>query len=141
MRLLLATLAAAAPVPHGALLAIDAQVGYRNFLPARMLAGFAYRSWSYRGATLRVEFRNRAGLVLEWRVQPLSGTCDAGRQASYQLGGNKVWWARRATEQVAWRCVFDQAGKPLRLAAASSAPASRVAGVGLGTVVAHARRY
>ena len=141
MRLLLATLAAAAPVPHGALLAIDAQVGYRNFLPARMLAGFAYRSWSYRGATLRVEFRNRAGLVLEWRVQPLSGTCDAGRQASYQLGGNKVWWARRATEQVAWRCVFDQAGKPLRLEAATTAAASRYAPAGLGAIAAHAKRY
>ena len=141
MRVLLAVLATAVPIPHAALLAIDRSAPHRNFLPTRMPAGFGYRGWSNRGGVLRVEFRTRAGLGLEWRVQPMSGACDAGKQASFQLGGNKVWWAQAGTEQRAWRCVFDQAGKPVRLVAASTAPPSKLAGVGLGTVVAHAKRY
>ena len=71
----------------------------------------------------------------------LAGSCDAGKQQSFQVGGNKVWWAQNATEQYAWRCVFDQAGKPLRLEAASSAPTNKLAPVGLGIVAAHAKRY
>ena len=55
--------------------------------------------------------------VLEWRVEGMTGSCDAGKQQSLQLGGNKVWWAQDAREQFAWRCVFDQAGKPVRLEA------------------------
>jgi hypothetical protein len=141
MRLLLAVVAAATPVPHNALLEIDRSTSYRNFLPTRMLIGFTYRSWSSRGGILRIEFRNKAGLGVEWRVEPMTGTCDAGKQASYQLGGNKVWWAQTPSEQLAWRCVFDQGGKPLRLVAASSASPSKLAGVGLGTVAAHAKRY
>ena len=84
---------------------------------------------------------NKAGVRFEWRVVPMSGSCDAGKQKSFQLGGNKVWWAQNGAEQRAWRCVFDQAGKPLRLEAASTAPAARLAPAGLGIVVAHAKRY
>jgi hypothetical protein len=141
MRLLLAVLAASTPIPHHALLAIDGRVVYRNFLPTRMLSGFTYRGWSYEKGVLRVDFVNKAGLALQWRVEPMTGTCDAGKQASYQLGGNKVWWAQNAKEQFAWRCVFDLAGKPLRLEAASSAPRTKLGPTGLGFVAAHAKRY
>jgi hypothetical protein len=141
MRLLLAAFAAALPIPHGALLAIDGKMIGRNYLPTRMLPGFTYRSWSLEAGVLRVEFKSKAGLPLEWRVQPMSGSCDTGKQTSYQLGGNKVWWAQVGKEQRAWRCVFDQHGKPLRLVAASTAPTTKLAGAGLGTVVAHAKRY
>jgi hypothetical protein len=105
------------------------------------VSGFTYTGWSHRGGVLRVEFRSKSGLRLEWRVLPMGGTCDAGKQKSFQLGGNKVWWAQAATEQRAWRCVFDQVGKPLRLEAASSAPTTKLAAAGLGVVVAHAKRY
>jgi len=71
----------------------------------------------------------------------MTGTCDAGKQQSFQLGGNKVWWAQQGAEQVAWRCVFDLAGKPVRLAAASIAPPTKLGASGLGVVVAHAKRY
>jgi hypothetical protein len=141
MRLLLAALVSAVPIPHAALLRIDRAAGYRNFLPTRMLPGFTYRGWTNAGGTLRVEFRNRAGQQLEWRVSSITGTCDADKQQSFQLGGNKVWWAQKPTEQVAWRCAFDQAGKPVRLAAASSTPKTRLAPAGLGVVAAHAKRY
>jgi len=141
MRLLLAAAAAALPIPHGSLLAIDRAAGYRNFLPTRTLPGFHYAGWSHKGAVLRVEFRNKAGLRFEWRVLAMTGSCHAGKQQSFQLGGNKVWWAQNATEQYAWRCVFDQAGKPLRLEAASRAPTAKLAPAGLGIVAAHAKRY
>ena len=140
MRLLLAVLAAAVPIPHNALLAIDRHMTGRNYLPTRVV-GFTYSGWSHKNGVLRVDFRNKSGLTFEWRVLPMTGSCDAGKQQSFQVGGNKVWWAQNATEQYAWRCVFDQAGKPLRLEAASSAPTNKLAPVGLGIVAAHAKRY
>jgi hypothetical protein len=141
MRLLLATVAAALPIPHNALLAIDGKMTGRNFLPTRMLSGFTYRSWSLKGGVLRVRFVNKAGLAIEWRVEPMTGDCDTGKQQSFQLGGNKVWWAQQGSEQVAWRCVFDQRGKPQRLAAASTASTTKLGPAGLGFVAAHANRY
>ena len=141
MRLLLATLTASMPIPHAALLKIDHAASYRNFLPTRMLQGFEYRGWNFRGKVLRVEFRNKSGVSIWWTVSLMTGGCDAGKQQSFQLGGNKVWWAQNTTEQHAWRCVFDQAGKPLRLETASTAPANTFAPTGLGLVAAHAKRY
>jgi len=140
--LALPSLAAAAvqPIPQSALLRIDRAVGYRNFLPTRPIQGFTYFAWSYKNA-LRVDFRNKAGQVVEWRVEPMTGPCDAGKQQSFQLGGNKVWWAQTAKEQFAWRCVFDQAGNALRLEAASSIPPTKFGPSGLGVIVAHANRH
>jgi hypothetical protein len=140
MRLLLALITTAVPIPHNALLAIDRAAGYRNYLPTRVV-GFTYAGWSKKGAVLRVEFRNKANVRIEWRVLPMSGNCDTGKQKSFQLGGNKVFWAQNATEQRAWRCVFDQAGKPVRLEAATTTPPNRFAPAGLGIVAAHAKRY
>jgi hypothetical protein len=141
MRLLLAALAASVPIPHGALLKIDRAMIDRNYLPTRMLPGFTYRSETAANGILHVRFANKAGLVIEWRVLPMTGTCDAGKQTSYQLSGNKVWGATVGAEQRAWRCVFDQRGKPLRLEAASTAPPTKLAGAGLGIVAASAKRY
>jgi hypothetical protein len=141
MRLLLAVLTAALPIPHAALLKIDRAMTGRNYLPTRMLSGFTYRSETADNGILHVRFANKAGLVVEWRVLPATGTCDAGRQTSYQLAGNKVWGATTGGEQRAWRCVFDQRGKPLRLEAASTAPPNKLSGAGLGIVAASAKRY
>jgi hypothetical protein len=133
--------AAGRPLSGSVLLKIDRSAGFRNFLPTRMLPGFTYSSWSHRGGVVRVDFRNKAGLVVQWRVEPMTGSCDQGKQASYQLAGNKVWWAQEASGQRSWRCEFGLDGKPLRLVAASTAPTSKLAGVGLGTVAASAKRY
>jgi len=141
MRLLLATLATALPIPYHALLAIDGKMTGRNFLPTRMLPGFTYRSWSLNAGILRVDFVSKAGVVVEWRVEPMTGDCAAGKQTSFQLNGNKVWWAQNATEQFSWRCVFDQYGKPLRLEAASTTPPTKLGASGLGVVAASAKRY
>ena len=143
MRLLLAVFAAALPIPHNALLAIDRHMTGRNFLPTRMLPGFTYRSWSYTGGVLYVDFRNKAGEVVEWDVAPLHSTpsCAKGSQRSFQLDGNKVWWAQRPEVQLAWRCVFGQDGVPLLIAASTATPPSKLAPTGLGIVAASAKRY
>ena len=133
--------AATRPVSGAALLAIDRAAGFRNYLPTRMLPGFVYAFWSKKAGGVRVTFRNKAGRTIVWTVAPMMGSCDAGKQKSFQLAGNKVWWAQDAKGQRAWRCVFGQDGKPLRLTASSTTPPTRLADVGLGTVVASGRRY
>jgi hypothetical protein len=132
---------AARPVPDAAVLAIDGTVRLRNFMPTRMLIGFRYASWSNKGGVLRIVFRNEAGRTVVWTVAPMTGSCDRGKQKSFQLAGNKVWWAQGGGVQRAWRCVFGQDGKPLRLTASSTTPPSKLAAVGLGRVVASAKRY
>ena len=134
-------LAAVRPLSGETLLAIDGTAGNHNYLPTKMLAGFTYTAWSYRTGVLRIAFANKAGWIVQWKVSPMTGSCDAGKQASYQLAGNKVWWAQDATGQHAWRCVFGQDGKPLRLRASSTTPPTQLADVGLGTVAASAKRY
>ena len=133
--------AAARPLTGSTLLAIDGRAGFRNYLPTRMLPGYAYSTWSYRAGVLRVAFRSKSGRTVVWSVAPMKGACDAGKLASYQLAGNKVWWGQDESSQFAWRCVFGLDGKPLRLQAASTTPPTKLAGAGLGIVVASATRY
>ncbi len=133
---------AARPLSGNALLAIDGKALYRNFLPTTMLTGFTYTSWTYKNGVLRVDFRNKAGWDLQWRVGPMSvRSCATGIQQSFQLNGNKVWWAHNATGQFAWRCEFGLDGIPLRLEAASSTPPTKLANTGLGVLAASAKRY
>ena len=137
-----AALGATRPLSGPVLLAIDGKAGFRNYLPTRMLSGFKYTNWSYRNGVLRIDFRNKAGWDLQWRVGPMSAhSCATGKQQSFQLNGNKVWWAQNATNQFAWRCVFGLDGKPLRLEAASSTPPTKLGASGLGVVAASAKRY
>src|SRR5258708_459228 len=134
---------AARPLAGKTLLAIDGKALYRNFLPTTMLSGFTYARWSYGDRVLRVEFQNKAGVLLEWDVAPMpsTGPCGKGSEQSFQLNGNKVWWSQRPEMQLSWRCVFGQDGIPLLLVASSPAPTSKLAPAGLGIVVASARRY
>ena len=132
---------AARPLSGQVLHSIDRAAGFRNFLPTRMLQGFTYSSWSHRGGVLRVDFRNKAAWDVQWRVEPMTGSCDTGSRQSFQLDGNKVWWAQGATSQFAWRCVFGLDGKPLRLEAVSTTPPTKLAGSGLGVIAASAKRY
>jgi hypothetical protein len=132
----------ARPLSGNVLLAIDGKAGFRNYLPTRMLSGFTYTSWTYKSGVLRIDFRNQAGWDVQWRVGVMTaGSCAAGMQQSFQLDGNKIWWARNAKNQFAWRCVFGQDGKPLRLEAASSISPAKLGASGLGVVAASAKRY
>src|SRR5262245_47748152 len=99
--LMLPTHAAAAgrPVPNAVVLAVDRKAPVANYMPTRMLPGFTFRNWSSRNGTLRMTFRNRRGWTIVWTVAPMAGTCRAGMQKSFQLGGNKVWWAQEGGAQ------------------------------------------
>ncbi len=141
MALALPAVAAALPVPSPALLSIDRKAGNRNFLPTRMLPSFEYASWSYGHGVLRVHFRSKAGRRIDWTVAPMAGGCDSGKQKSFQLAGNKVWWAESRGVQRAWRCVFGQDGRALRISASSRTTPTKLADVGLGRVVASGKRY
>jgi len=133
--------ALAAPVPQQVVLAVDRQVPIANFMPTRMLSGFHYQSWSYGKGTLRMTFAATAGRTIVWTAAPMSGNCATGMQKSFQLAGNKVWWAGSSGVQRAWRCVFAADGVPIRLVASSTAPTTKLADVGLGRVVASGKRY
>jgi hypothetical protein len=56
-------------------------------------------------------------------------------EKSFQLAGNKVYWAHTSNEQQAWRCV-----NRTKLVAATSLTPDRFADVGLGRIVASGRR-
>lgn len=133
--------ASARPVPDSALVAIDRKAVNRNFMPTRMLPGYTFAGWSYRNGVLRIRFRDKAGRTVDWTVAPMTGRCDTGKQRSFQLSGNKVWWAQGGGVRRAWRCVFGMDGAALRLTALSAAPPSSLADVGLGRVVASGKRY
>jgi hypothetical protein len=134
--------AAEKPVPQRVVLAVDGTTAIRNFMPTRMLPGYAFKSWSYKGGVLRMTFRAKTGSTIVWTVAPMpGGSCDRGKDGSFQLAGNKVWWAEDGASQRAWRCVFGQDGKALRLTASSTTPPTKLAGVGLGRVVASGKRY
>jgi hypothetical protein len=132
--------ALAGPVPTRIVLAVDRNAPIANYLPIRMLTGFAYRSWSPMRGGFRVTFANRAGRTIVWTVAPMTGRCDSGKQKSFQLAGNKVWWAQSGGVQRAWRCLFAADGNARRLTASSTTPPTKLADVGLGRVVASARR-
>ena len=133
--------ALAGPVPRHVVLAVDRKLPVANYMPTRMLIGFTYRSWSPTNGGLRITFANRAGRTIVWTVAPMIGTCRAGKQKSFQLAGNKVWWAQGGGTQRAWRCVFASDGIARRLTASSTTPPSKLADVGLGAVVASGKRY
>ena len=126
---------AAVPVPRSVVLAVDRKVPIANFMPTRMLPGYRYASWSYRKGMLRMVFRGPGTRTIVWTVQPMTGTCDAGKEKSFQLAGNKVYWSHTATGQRAWRCVGAA-----RLETSTALPPTRFADTGLGLVSTSARR-
>ncbi len=132
---------AARPVPNAVVLAVDGKADGRNFMPTRLPIGLRFESWSFTHGVLRLRFANKAGVLVDWTVAPMTGTCRAGMQKSFQLAGNKIWWADDGDIQRAWRCVFGSDGRALRLTASSTTPPTRFADVGLGAVAASAKRY
>jgi hypothetical protein len=133
--------AAASPVVPAA---VQTQIARRApqlaYVPTRMLLGFRYRTWKAEAGVVRIWFRNRAGWEITFVAAPLRGGCRAGMEKSFQLAGNKVYWGHRVTEQEAWRCVPGRARRTIRVVAASAQPPTTLADVGLGRVVASARR-
>ncbi len=101
------------------------------YVPARVATGYRYSRWTYSGGVLRIWFRNKAQREIVFVAAKQHGPCTAGREKTFQMAGNKVYWAHTANEQQAWRCVGG-----VRLVAASPQPPTEFADVGLGRVAA-----
>lgn len=113
------------------------------YVPTRVAARYRYAHWTFTPSArpaLRIWFRNPAGREWTFVASPRAGRCDRGKEKTFQLAGNTVYWRHTATEQQAWRCVTGANGKPVQLTAATSQPPTQFADVGLGTIVASARR-
>jgi hypothetical protein len=146
--LLLATLAvagvtaavasAASPVvPRHSQLALRAKLPSLAYVPARVPSGFHYYRWATTTRpALRIWFRDKAQHEITFVAVRLVGTCAAGREKTFQLDGNKVYWSHTANEQQAWRCVVGPDKRAVRLVAATSLPPTTFSDSGLGRVAA-----
>jgi hypothetical protein len=118
------------PVQHG----IKQKAPLLAYVPARLAIGWHYERWTHAGA-LRITFSNKAGNEIVFAAAPFKGNCRAGMTKSFQLAGNKFYWAQTASEQQAWRCVNG-----MKLAVTTSLPPNRFADVGLGRIAASGQR-
>jgi hypothetical protein len=142
-----ASVSAASPpvVPLHSQQMIKQRTNLYAFVPTRVGAGFRYYRWAFQpGAqpALRIWFRHESNpsWVIVFVASPQRGPCEAGKEKSFQLDGNKVYWSHTADEQQAWRCVPSPVTlKPIRLTAATPLPPTRWADSGLGRIVASGR--
>jgi hypothetical protein len=106
------------------------------YVPARGPIGYRYARWTYSDGALHIWFRNRGQkqVVFTAAKQRAPG-CAAGKQKTFQMGGNKVYWKQTAADQEAWRCVGG-----VRLTVATTQAPTRFADVGLGRVAASVHR-
>jgi hypothetical protein len=115
------------------------------YVPTRVGFGYRYYRWAFKGGAqpaLRIWFRHKdnPSKAIVFIASPQSGACTAGKEKSFQLAGNKVYWAQTSEEQQAWRCVRGVHGKLVRLTVATAMPPTTYADVGLGRIDASARR-
>jgi hypothetical protein len=138
--------AAAQPVPSSVEQQIAKRAGIEGYTPARMMTGWRFDRWQYVPGELRLWFTNRSHWEVEFVVTPrLTASCDAGKQKTFQLDGNKVYWSQTTDpsvdryQQQAWRCVKSPSGRGMRIVALSPLPPTKLADVGLGIIVASGR--
>jgi hypothetical protein len=106
------------------------------YVPARLAIGWHYSRWSAGDfGALHIVFKNQAGREIVFVAARFKGNCRAGMTKSFQLAGNKVYWAQAAGVQQAWRCVNG-----LKLVASTSLPPDRFADVGLGRIASSGHR-
>lgn len=105
------------------------------YVPARIAVGYRYAAWRSASGRLYLRFLNKAGREILFIVERQRGSCPAGREKTFQMAGNKVYWSHNAVEQQAWRCVNG-----MRLTASTPQPPTRFGDVGLGTVAASGHR-
>jgi hypothetical protein len=133
------------PVPASIEQQIAKRAGLESYSPARMMTGWHYTRWQYVPGELRIWFANRSNWPVKFDVTPLlAKTCAAGKQQTFQLSGNKVYWSQSTDpsvdyQQQAWRCVKSPSGHWMRIVVSSPVSATKLAGVGLGGVAAAGR--
>jgi len=124
------------PVPPAQAAAIAKRARALALLPKRMVLGFRYASWSSRPGLLTVRFVHKGNWTIVYTARPFRGTCATGAEKSFQLDGNKAWWAQTAEGQQGWRCIG-----PVKVTAFTTRPPTAFADTALGQVVAAAGRY
>jgi hypothetical protein len=133
--------AASAPVvPEHSQHAIKKRTNLYAFVPTRIDSRMRYYRWAFQpGAkpALRIWFRHKDNP--NWQItfvaSPQTGPCATGKEKSFQLDGNKVYWSHTANEQQAWRCVGT-----VRLTVATPLPPTKFSDSGLGIVAASGHR-
>jgi hypothetical protein len=111
------------------------------YVPTRIAApSFKYVSFKASAAIVSETFAQTPKRKIVFTAIPYSAPCADGKQKTFQLSGNKVYWAQLDNTQMAWRCVTGPSGHQLRLAASTTLGLAQFAGVGLGTIVASALR-
>ena len=140
--ILAAAASAAAPVvPVNSQHALKKKLPALAYVPTRVGFGFRYYKWATTTRpALRIWFRDRAKREITFVATFQKGACAAGREKTFQLDGNKVYWSLAANEQQAWRCVTGTKGRLVRLTVATAIPRTRFADVGIGRVAASGKR-
>lgn len=111
------------------------------YVPTRIAApSFKYVGFKASTTLVSETFAQTPRRKIVFTAIPYSAPCADGKQKSFQLSGNKVYWAQLDNTQMAWRCVTGPSGRQLRLAAASTLGLTQFSDVGLGTIVASALR-
>lgn len=128
-------LAATPIVPLSVQQAIARRAPLVAYVPARIATGYRYRTWTYQGGAVRIWFRNKANKEIVFVAARRRTPCTNGREKTFQMGGNKVYWGHTSEEQQSWRCVNG-----VQLTAATPQPPTEFADVGLGRVAASAHR-
>ena len=127
------------PSVQQAIVTVTPQLAY---VPARVPTGYRYLKWRWvqEAGALRIWFRSRAGKEIVFASAWQYGNCRSGREKTFQLAGEKVYWGHTAREQEAWRCVGLAAGGGvvIQLTASTLQPPTQFADVGLGRVAASA---
>jgi hypothetical protein len=134
--------AGAAPVvPRSSQLALRHKLPSLAYVPTRVGFGFRYYKWeTTTRPALRISFRDAAKREITFVATFQRGACATGREKTFQLDGNKVYWSHTANEQQAWRCVTGTAGRLVRLTAATPMPPTKFADVGIGRIAASGKR-
>jgi hypothetical protein len=119
------------PVPVFVQQAIVRRAPQLAYVPARMAIGYRYAAWRYAQGRVLIRFTNRAGREIVFVVARRTTPCELGKEKTFQMAGNKVYWGHRAEEQEAWRCING-----VQLTAATPQTPRQFADVGLGRVAA-----
>jgi hypothetical protein len=138
--ILAAAASAAAPVvPVNSQHALKKKLPALAYVPTRVGFGFRYYKWatSTRPA-LRIWFRDKAAREITFVATFQKGACATGKEKSFQLDGNKVYWSHTRNEQQAWRCLVRN-GRTVRLTVATPIPPTTFADVGIGRIAASGR--
>ena len=128
--------AASAPVvPVSVQQAIAKRARSLAYVPARIAIGYRYRSWEHAPGHVYIHFRNRAGKEITFAVERRTAPCTRGKDRTFQMAGNKVYWGLNDGEQESWRCIGS-----VKLSAATEQPPTKFGDVGLGRVAASGHR-